>query len=226
MEYIRDYCKGEGCGKLTAIVNKKYFLCDECNYKRLHGGKSKQDVYADRAKQRGAGVPRVSQKPVRTIDELVGDTSFKLTRASKIKQISGQKKFRCSDGTMVSQVDIKRKLAETYDKIKQKRPPVCQGSGRSDVPLSFSHTISQADCKALGKTELIWDERNIELEGFEAPTSRPTMAHNIWEVGAIEQKIQLLNFERKLEFIAEHDPEGYRKIMAQLDELEQKLQQQ
>ena len=121
-------------------------------------------------------------------------------------------------------MQVKRRYAEVCDRIKHTRLPMCEGSGRYDVPLSFSHTISQDDCKKMGKTELIWDERNIELEGFEAPTSRPTMAHNVWEVGSMEAKIMLLNFDRKLEFIKEHDPEGYCKIMVQLDELEQKYQ--
>ncbi len=96
--------------------------------------------------------------------------------------------------------------------IAQTRLPICQGSGRSDVPLSNSHTISVARCKELGKTELIWDEDNIELEGFEAPTSNPTMAHNIWENGSLEKKTQLLNFTRKLQYIKQHDQEQYRKL--------------
>lgn len=223
MELTKDICRGEGCGKLAFIVNKKYCLCDECNYKRLHGGRSKQDVYTDRAKQRNAGNVRVFQLPKRSIDEVIGNPKLKIERASKLKQISSDKKFRCSDGTMVSQVEVKRYYAETCDKIKKTRPAMCQGSGRWDVPLSFSHTISQADCKAIGKTELIWDERNIELEGYEAPTSKPTMAHNIWEVGTMAQKIMLLNFERKVEFIKEHDPEGYNKLMVKLEELEKSM---
>lgn len=207
------------CGKPYPIVNKKYCLCDGCNFKRLHGGKTKEEVYSERAAARNAGkpIPTFVKKKLE-LSEIKG-----VQKASNIKQVSSQKKFRCSDGTLVSQVEIKRKYAETCDKIKQTRPAMCQGTGRYDVPLSFSHTISQADCKALGKTELIWDERNIEVEGFEAPTSNPTMAHNIWEVGTMEAKIMLLNFERKVEVIKEHDPEGYRKLMTQLDELEQKL---
>lgn len=215
-QHTTDPCSE--CNGHYPIVNKKRWLCDGCNYKRLHNGKSKESVYAERAKnnQRFHTV-HLARKPV-DLSSIRG-----ITKASKINSISGQKKFRCSDGIMVSQVDIKRKYAETCDKIKQNRPAMCEGSGRYDVPLSFSHTISQADCKTIGKTELIWDEGNIELEGFEAPTSKPTMAHNIWEVGAMEDKIMLLNFERKLEFINEHDPEGYRKIIVQLNELEQKL---
>lgn len=217
MEALFDHCAGDGCGKYGPIVNKKHYLCDACNYKRLHHGKSKEDVYAERAKSKGLQGTYEKRPPV-DLGSIKG-----VTKASKIKQVSDKDKFRCSDGTIVSQMLIKRKYAEACDKIKQTRPAMCQGTGRWDVPLSFSHTISQDDCKKLGKTELIWDERNIELEGFEAPTSNPEMAHNIWEVGSIEKKIMLLNFDRKVEFIKEHDPVGYNKLMVQLEELEQKL---
>jgi hypothetical protein len=39
------------CNKNWGIVNKKYNLCDDCNYVRLHG-KTKQQVYLERQKKR------------------------------------------------------------------------------------------------------------------------------------------------------------------------------
>lgn len=38
-----------GCGNDTFIQNKKYNLCGECVFKKGHGGKSKQEVYQERA---------------------------------------------------------------------------------------------------------------------------------------------------------------------------------
>lgn len=38
------------CGDNYYIVNRKYQLCDNCNFKRLHEGKSKQQVYQERQK--------------------------------------------------------------------------------------------------------------------------------------------------------------------------------
>lgn len=204
---VRDFCTE--CGVLTVIQNKKHWICGECVFKRNHDGKSKEQVYSERAAKRN----RTVTKP---------DLSEKIKKASQLKSISSDKKYRCSDGSLVSQVDIKWKLSITTDKIKQSRLPICQGTGRSDVPLSFSHTISQARCKELGKTELIWDEDNIELEGFEAPTSNPVAAHNIWEVGSIDKKIMLLNFERKLQYIAKHDPEHYTKLLFQIEDYEKR----
>lgn len=133
-----------------------------------------------------------------------------------LKQSDKTNKYKCSDGTLVTQSQINRKYAETCKQIDQTRPAVCQGSGRSDVPLSHSHTIPRARCKELGKTELIWDPDNIELEGYEEPTSKPTMAHNIWETGSVLQKYHLLNFQRKLSYIKIHDPQTYQKIVFDL----------
>lgn len=202
------------CDRKLPIVNRRYCLCDGCNFKRLHDGKTKEEVYRERAK----GKQAIIERSVPDLSRIKG-----VTKASALKSISSDPKFLCTDGSRVSQVTIKRKYAEVCDRIKQTRDAVCQGSGRGDVPLSFSHTISQARCKDLGKTELIWDEENIEVEGFEAPTSKPLMAHNIWEVGTLEMKIMLLNFERKLEYIKQHDSEDYNRYMVKLDELERKL---
>lgn len=218
---VRDICQGDRCGKLTLIVNKKYWLCDDCNYKRLHDGKSKEDVYSERATRRKSERYLGSQNKSNERGNAGRNKNSKLdesiiskfvTKASKIPSVSSSKRYHCSDGQLVSQSDIKWKLSLAYDQIKQYRPPICEGTGRNDVPLSFSHTISQARCKELSKTELIWDVANIEIEGFEAPTSNPTAAHNIWESGSLEKKTQLLNFTRKLQYIKEHDPEQYRKL--------------
>lgn len=202
---IRDFCSS--CGVLTLIQNKKYWICGDCVFKKNHGGRSREEVYAERASNRA-----------KKKQSITGSYDDRVKRGSQIKSISSKKQYRCSDGSMVSQVDIKWKLLITTDKIKQTRPLICQGTGRSDIPLSFSHTISQDRCKKLGKTELIWDEDNIEVESFEAPTSNPTAAHNIWEVGSIEKKLTLLNIDRKLQYIAQHDPETFAKYKIKIDE--------
>jgi 5-methylcytosine-specific restriction endonuclease McrA len=39
-----------GCGKHRYITNRTKCLCDDCNYKRLHNGKSRFEVRAERSK--------------------------------------------------------------------------------------------------------------------------------------------------------------------------------
>ena len=199
------------CENDRIIVNRKHMMCNECNYKRLNG-KSKEEVYSERAKGRPYKAPSALSKrhPAQDLDK-------GLKAKFSINKISSKRKYKCSNGDLVSEVTIKRKYAEVCDQIDIEREPVCQGTGRGDVPLSHSHTISRARCKELGKTELIWDSDNIEIEGYEERTSNPTTAHCIWEDGTWKQKSELLNFNRKLSYIKANDPETYRKIRAELD---------
>lgn len=202
-----EKCSECDCGGKRLIVNKHFFLCDEKNYARLHQGRTRMQVQGERTRlnaKASLGIQRLRLETLR---------GSKPKRSKRIKVVSDAKRYHCSDGTLVSQQDIAERLKVAYKSIDQAREPICQGTGRSDLPLSHSHTISQARCKQLGKTELIWDEDNIELEGFHEPSSFPTAAHNIWEVGSLQQKKTLLNFTRKLQYIKLHDPEIYRKLI-------------
>lgn len=198
-----EKCAECDCGGKRLIVNKHFFLCDEKNYARLHQGRTRMQVHQQRAKA------SLSGQRIRLERTLHGS---KPKRSKRIKGVSDAKRYRCSDGTLVSQSEINERLKVAYKSIDQARDPICQGTGRSDLPLSHSHTISQARCKELGKTELIWDEDNIELENFHEPSSFPTAAHNIWEVGSLEQKKTLLNFTRKLQYIELHDQQTFQKL--------------
>lgn len=224
LQQIRDIC--HGCDTLQLIQNKKLWLCAECVFKRNHDGKTREQVYRERSEAKGTTeklFKKIQQRQERKKKEW-GNSKMehikgKIKKASRIKQISNFDKYLCSDGTRISQAEIKFRLANAYDNIKHFRPPVCQGTGRSDVPLSFSHTISQQRCKDLGKAELIIDPDNIEIEGFEERTSKPTAAHNIWEDGSLEQKVKLLNFTRKLKYIKKHDNERYQKLIFELKQM-------
>lgn len=114
-------------------------------------------------------------------------------KETKMKQVSNK------------QAVIKRKLRETYEQIDNEREQICQGCGRSDKPLSHSHTISQKRCKEIGKPELIWDKDNIEIECF----GNNEDCHNIWEKGTLLEKMLLLNFPEKLKYLRLHDKIQY-----------------
>lgn len=174
------------CGNVRVIINRKYHLCNNCNWKRLHPGEKKKVYQLKR-------------------------TPLKRGR-SKIKKISDENKYKTSSGMLVSQSYIDDMYRNVCQKIVHERYKMCQGTHRVDLPLSFSHTISRQRCKDLGKAELIWDSENIELESFEAPTSKPTAAHNIWESGTIEQKRSLFNFERKMNYLKKHDYETWKRL--------------
>ncbi len=193
------------CGS-SYIVNKKFGLCGDCNFKRLHNGKSKHQVYSERS------LFRVSQRQVDQ-NKKEGTRGKCNKPKNRINPISSSNKYRCSSGELVSQIEINKNLKEVYKYIDLDRLPICQGcNSPHNPPLSHSHTISQARCKSLGKTELIWDEENIEIECFGAPSSNPTECHNIWEVSNLEMKKTLFNFKKKLEYIKIHDQETYKKL--------------
>ena len=201
------------CLQPRLLVNQKYKLCDECNYKRLHQGKSKQEVYQERARAK----QHISSKSPSF--NKTNNATVELKKKYSIKDISKTNKYPCSDGERVTQSQINSRYAAICDAIKLEREPFCQGTGRTDLPLSFSHTISRKRCKEIGKSELIWDKHNIEIESYHEPSSNPIAAHNIYESGPWEQKLTLLNIERKLLYIQTHDPEQFEKINVELNRI-------
>lgn len=64
------------CGKTSFIVNKKRQLCDECNFKRLHHGKSKQEVYQERAQGKEKKV-----YTIRPVSKKEGVNQYELRKA-------------------------------------------------------------------------------------------------------------------------------------------------
>ncbi len=96
-------------------------------------------------------------------------------------------------------------LRKTYEEIDSEREPVCEGCGRGDKPLSHSHTISRYRCKQIGKPELIYDKRDIEMMCFGTSAS----CHEIWEGAPMRDKMKLNNFDKMMLLIEEEDPEKF-----------------
>jgi len=55
---IKEENKCKECNKDRFIVNKTYGLCSECNYKRLHGGKSIFEVNIQKQKDKPLKPPK------------------------------------------------------------------------------------------------------------------------------------------------------------------------
>ncbi len=201
------------CGK-QPVVNKHFELCQYHNELRLNGGKTKQQVLQERAVEQRANLAkdliqfnrdRAERKENRTdVDDL--------KKRYSINKVSSNNKYECSDGTFVTQVEIKKKLSETYFKIDQERQPVCQGCGQFRA-LSHSHIISQARCKQLHKTELIWHPENIQFHCFNDSCT----CHEKWEGGQPLVIVKMLDFERNMLWLEQHDPETYNKLIVKFD---------
>lgn len=108
----------------------------------------------------------------------------------------------CSDGSQVTQATIDRKYAEARaDKYAGYTAILpCEACGAPSV--DNDHTIAQARCKVIHKTELIWHPDNF-------PRSCRT-CHKQWESYKSGDWINHNNVEERLAFLKEHDPEGFR----------------
>lgn len=127
---------------------------------------------------------------------------IRLTQPGPDPKVKRKRKitYKCSDGTRVGQDQIDRRLTKLYANMPtQKR---C-----SAYPLQMAndhdHTISQARCKQLGKTELIWDPDNIEF------SSR--ISHMEWESYRSGKFEEHQNVIRRMKYVKMHDPEGFEK---------------
>jgi len=192
MQVLIKQCKGD-CGQETVIVNKHYGLCDDCNYKRLHGGQSKSQVYQSRAIQRAIDKPKVN--PTITHDNrqvVVAELKSKYS----IKKISNKKAER------------DKRMHVTYAKIDQNRPPICEGCGRGDLPLSHSHLLSQHD-----RPDLADAEQNIRLHCFGSYAA----CHETWERGVPYQVVEMDDFAANVQYISTVDKQKYNAIVASFE---------
>ena len=79
---------------------------------------------------------------------------------------------------------------------------------QQEIAVDHDHTISQARCKTLHKTELIWDSDNWSSSCREC--------HKEWESYKSGRFEEHKNVIQRMLFVKEHDPEGFRKRYAHL----------
>lgn len=128
-------CNCSKCNLPKPIVNKKYNLCDDCNYMRLHDGKSKAEVLREKA-------------------------STKIITA-KHYQFKNKKPLSSSQKT-AKQIVIDKALQALKNSIrideKQNGTYYCKGCGRSEKHLDRSHILSVKHRKDL---ELVRENINL-----------------------------------------------------------------
>ena len=115
--------------------------------------------------------------------------------------------YKTSDGHEVSQQSIDRLRAKSYAYYPELH--ACEACGA--LAVDHSHIISQARCKVLHKTELIWSRENW----FFACRS----CHMEWEAIKGARWSKFLNLPRLLQVLKRHDPEGHQKRIIVLEEL-------
>lgn len=109
----------------------------------------------------------------------------------------------CSDGSRIKESGIQQKYSIAI-RLKHIGYTVftCQACLKARA-IHNDHTIAKARCKVLHKTELIWDPRNFE--------DSCELCHHQWENFKNGEWTLHHNVEKRLAFLKEHDPEGYRK---------------
>lgn len=180
------------------MVNKHYQLCDEHNFKRLHGGHSRQQIYTERA------AIKVKEKPV-TVPQR--QSVQELKKKYSISQVSKTKRITCHDGETVSRAELHIKYINVCKLIDQSREPICQGCGKN-LPLSHSHIISRAH-----RGDLVCDPDNIQLHCFGSYHS----CHETWERGVPSQIVNMLDFERNMIYVEKVAPDLYQKAMTKME---------
>lgn len=112
-------------------------------------------------------------------------------------------KAYCSDGTWFYQSTIDNR----YKRAKEKKwegvdyAPMCEACAK-ERGCENDHTIAQARCKKIKKTELIWFIPNFVWSCRKC--------HKEWENFKSGEWLNHLNCTERLAFMKEHDPEGYR----------------
>lgn len=112
--------------------------------------------------------------------------------------------YFCSDGARVTQSTIERcyynARVKKYSGLPTQR---CHGCGGD--PNGSAHTIAQARCKVIHKTELIWHPGNFWPACPECNRAIENPKGRSWRL--------LRNKDECLRFIEIHDPELYLKFM-------------
>lgn len=175
-------------------VNMKHLLCNECNFKRTHAGNSQFEVSREKS------LVNIQKKK----DNLSNVISQRQKKPKKIY------KFKTSS----KQIEIKKQLHNTYSEIDNEREPICTGCSKfqgGDIRLSHSHIISQKDCKAIGKPELIYDKRDITFHCLDFGENEG--CHRKWESKDPAIMSTLHDYDVNMQFIKNQSIELYNKIV-------------
>lgn len=248
-------CSGSNCNSIH-IQNKKYNLCGECVFKKAHGGKSKQEVYQERADKKPKKVYQFKNKQISqpTQIELNIKAGLKgmylqdeVSRQNEINQNLAELEARRDAKARGEEFDLeefsllnyegrmneeikssKKKKQKSIKQVSEKQAPIerayrltcidmdhttepfCTGCGKyqgGDIKLSHSHLISRADCKRIGRPDLISERENLTYHCIDFGMNRG--CHGKWENPS--ERNTLLDYQDNIKYIESVSPEMYLK---------------
>jgi hypothetical protein len=110
-------------------------------------------------------------------------------------------RHKCSDGSTVTQSVIQVRYERSREVKYFYTPTYCECC-EQERGTDSDHTIAQARCKVIHKTELIWHTGNYEWSC--------RVCHKQWENFKSGEWVLHKNVVKRLTFLKEHDPEGFR----------------
>lgn len=92
---------------------------------------------------------------------------------------------------------------EAYPIVDRRSRGICECCGEERVGQgNHDHTINQAECRRLGKTELMWDPDNI--------SHSCNKCHAEWEAKKNPAWKKHLNADKRMLYLEKNDPEDWR----------------
>ena len=111
--------------------------------------------------------------------------------------------YHTTTGPTISQATINKRLSAAYAQADQETDRyICECCGKYP-PAHHDHTISQKRCKELGRSELIYERANWSYSC--------ARCHSEWESYKSGRFTKHLNYTIRMEYMQQHDPEGYAK---------------
>lgn len=175
------------------IVNKKYNLCDSCNFIRLNG-KSKAEVYSERQQDRD------KVQVTKSIQTYKVAAKPKDVVTPKKKTDKAKKQERVSVQLSALKKEIRQEAIDNDEYY-------CQGCLKYHSVLDCSHILSVGRFK---QYELI--KQNLQL--------LCRTCHLIWESGRILKQLTLHCFWDNINFIKTLEEGEYNKFIIKINEKE------
>lgn len=195
------------CGRKRKIVNRKYGLCDECNYVRINN-KTKLEKRIERVSlMRRESIIKSSLLNEVSVCGRRGCVkevfSSGLCRSHFFKDVYKEKKQKKKTTQQAKEIKIKNTLSSLKKKAKEDAYLAgneCEGClKRIFQTLDYSHILSVGQRKDLENDK---DNKNMLCRS----------CHSKWESNNAEQMTSLACFNKNMKYIREKDTERFWKI--------------
>lgn len=183
------------CGK-EPITNKKYSLGPRCMKLRKDPDweeKERAKRTEQQQKSRERSLAKQQSKP-KVVVAIKPRTNVRISQLSKKEQYN------------------KTLLHQVYRDMDSETEQTCSGCGSAYYPLSHSHIISRHHGKQFES-----DRRNIVYDCLSIGDHKG--CHDVWEHGTPKEKMQLLDYNERMQYIKEVYPSFHARLKTKEEEV-------